>query len=99
MEPFVAIDPAVEVACAVEQARGRAAAWAEMPVVARGTALRRLRDGLAADADALAEIISREIGKPLQEAYGADVLPSLRALDWLAKNAPKVMKRRRIAGR
>ncbi len=90
---------AAEVACALRQAREAAEGWRERAVAVRVAALDRLRVRLADDADGLAESVTREIGKPLQEAYGADLIPSLNALDWLVRSAPRLLRARRIAGR
>ena len=87
-----------EVSCALEKARELAEAWRSVTVSERCDRLRRLRDNLASDADVLASIVSTEIGKPLQEAYGADLLPTISGLDWLGKNVPALLKPRSIPG-
>ena len=86
------------VMCAVEKARAAAEDWAARDIQSRCGVLLRLRDLLAENADSLATAVAREIGKPEQEAWGADVLPCLSALQWLARNAPKVLRERKIAG-
>jgi acyl-CoA reductase-like NAD-dependent aldehyde dehydrogenase len=91
--------PVVEaeaVACTVKTARKAAKTWAAQGAKDRVAALERLRLRLAEDADLLAQIVTEEIGKPLQESYGADLLPSLRALTWLRRNAPRALRSRRI---
>ncbi len=87
-----------EVNCALEKARGLAESWRSAPVSERCDRLRSFRDSLAGDADALAGMVSQEIGKPLQEAYGADLLPTLSGLDWLGKNVPEHLNPRSIPG-
>ncbi len=70
--------------------------WSELPLKKRIGFLSRLRSKLASNADELAELVSTEIGKPLQEAYGADILPALDAIDWLCKAAPKHLRNKKI---
>ena len=96
-ETFAARSPA-EVDCAVGQARTLALAWRQRTVQERLTALRRWRERLAADADRLAMTVSAEIGKPLQEAFGADLLPSLTGLRWLERETAAVLRPRRAGG-
>ena len=86
------------VLCEVEKARRAADDWAARDINSRCGALLRLRVLLAENAEALAGVVAREIGKPEQEAWGADVLPCLSALQWLARNAPKALRDRRVAG-
>jgi acyl-CoA reductase-like NAD-dependent aldehyde dehydrogenase len=83
-----------EVAAAVACAHNEAERWREVAVADRCRRLRELHDRLAADADALAQIVTREIGKPLQESYGADLLPALSGLSWLADRAPRALRAR-----
>ncbi len=92
------ISSAAEVACAVKRARERQGAWGAMAVGERVGALRRLRDSIAGDADALALVVAEEIGKPLQEAYAADVLALIGGLDWLMARLPGLLKPRTVAG-
>ena len=82
----------------VEKARQAAEDWAKRTPSERVTALRRLRDLLAENSDRIAKTVSDEVGKPLQEAYGAEVLASLKALNWLERNAPKALAERKIPG-
>ncbi len=44
------------------------------------------------------DVCRAEIGKPLQEAYGADVLALIGGLDWLIANLPRLLAPRRIPG-
>ncbi len=84
--------------CAVEQARELAEEWRGRSVRERCAVLRRWRERLAADAEGLAATVTAEIGKPLQEAWGADVLPSLTALRWLEREAERLLRPRSASG-
>jgi len=90
------IVPAADVDCAVETAAERSSAWCALPIVERCARLRRLHDRLADDADSLAATLNLEIGKPLQDAYAADVLATLTALNWLIRQAPRLLHQRLI---
>lgn len=108
---FVSFDPSTEevigryavqgreeVACAVARAREAAVLWGERSVEERCALLDRWRYALGQDADTLSAMVHREVGKPLQEALGADLLPSLDALRWVVRHAPLLLRRRGIAG-
>jgi acyl-CoA reductase-like NAD-dependent aldehyde dehydrogenase len=84
---------------AVIRARDAAQGWAGLSLAERGKALRRLRQVMADGAGCLAGCVREEIGKPLQEAYGADILPTLDALQWVSKNTARVLKRRKISSK
>lgn len=87
-----------EVACASARAQEATEGWAQRSVAERCQALQTLRALIAERADTLAAAIHAEIGKPLQEAYGAEVLPSLQALDWLTAHAPHALRPRAVTG-
>ena len=61
---------AAEVDAAVRAARAAFRPWADTPAAARAAHLRRLGELIDADADAMAAIMTREQGKPLDEARG-----------------------------
>ncbi len=87
-----------DVRCAVDGARARAEEWGQTSVEERCARLDQLRECFVSDADTIAQTVAAEVGKPLQEAFGADVLPSIRALAWVARNAPAHLRPRRIPG-
>jgi acyl-CoA reductase-like NAD-dependent aldehyde dehydrogenase len=76
----------------VQAARSAGQDWAALPVMKRLEPLRRLCELLSVHSAAVAKAISAEIGKPLQESLGAEVLPSVEALRWLQKNAPRLLQ-------
>lgn len=86
------ITTSAEVAEAVACARTEAERLRTLEGAERCRLLRRLHDGLANDADALTNTVAQEIGKPLQEAYGADLLPALASLRWLIGHAPRLLR-------
>jgi phenylacetaldehyde dehydrogenase len=64
----VAAGDAADVDDAVRAARGAQRDWAELDPYRRGSILQRLADLIAAEADELAELEARDVGKPLREA-------------------------------
>lgn len=61
------------------------------PLAERRQLVHELREALAKAAEPLARTISRETGKPLVEVYGAEIVSTLRQLDWLERNAGRVL--------
>lgn len=105
MKSFVSLNPATgeemgtypltdaeTIRACVQAARLAGQNWAAFAVAERLHPLRRLRELLSVHADSLAQAISSEIGKPLQESLGAEVLPSVEGLRWLERNAPRLLR-------
>lgn len=66
--------------------------WRDVPVETRAATLRAGAEGIRANAEALAELMSRENGKPLAEARG-EILNCARTLEWSAEEARRVYGR------
>lgn len=66
-------------------------AWAELPMKTRAAYMKRAADALLDDIDEVAELLSKEQGKPLTEAYTMELLPTVDALHWCAKAGPKIL--------
>ncbi|MFT4261886.1 MAG: aldehyde dehydrogenase family protein [Nocardioides sp.] len=73
-------------------ARGAAAAqaWSRVPVAQRAAAVDRLAEQLRADADKLAELIVREMGKPFAEAKG-ELAKSATTADYYARRGAELL--------
>ena len=100
-ERFVSIDPArgetiaeIEQADAalvdraVEAARAGFKIWSRMTGTERGRILRRAADLLRARNDELAEIETRDTGKPIQETSVVDIISGADCLEYFAGLAP-----------
>jgi succinate-semialdehyde dehydrogenase / glutarate-semialdehyde dehydrogenase len=59
-----------EARSAIDAAHAAFPAWSALPAAERGKLLRKLFDRMLADQDRLAELLTREQGKPLAEAKG-----------------------------
>ncbi|MFR0357649.1 aldehyde dehydrogenase family protein [Streptomyces sediminimaris] len=70
----------------LELAADAGRAWARTAAPERAVALTRAADGIAAEADRLADLISREVGKPITEARG-EVVRAERTFRYFAQTA------------
>ena len=65
--------------------------WAQLSLVDRARYLRRAAQVLLDSSDEIAELISREQGKPRLESYTMELLPTIDALHWCADNGPRIL--------
>jgi acyl-CoA reductase-like NAD-dependent aldehyde dehydrogenase len=65
--------------------------WAQLSLAERARYLRRTAQVLLDHSDDVAELITREQGKPRIEAYTMEVLPTIDSLHWCADNGPKIL--------
>ncbi|MEU4658988.1 aldehyde dehydrogenase family protein [Streptomyces sp. NPDC023723] len=80
---------------AVDRGREAQARWAALPAAGRRALLLRWKRRLADELDAVAGTVAAETGKPRQDAE-LEVLLALGHLDWAARNAGRVLGRRRV---
>ncbi|MGB0034954.1 MAG: aldehyde dehydrogenase family protein [Candidatus Acidiferrales bacterium] len=80
----------------MERARGAQREWGALPLHARCKLLRGLRDVIYDHRDEIADLISREAGKPRVEAIFAEVLLTLDTADFLARQAPRWLRPERV---
>jgi acyl-CoA reductase-like NAD-dependent aldehyde dehydrogenase len=92
----VATTPPGSVADIVQRARDAQRVWARKPWRERRTRLDRFRSLLARDADAWADAIRLEIGKPHAEALGGDVIASLDAIRWTIRHGGSALTGERL---
>ena len=83
-------DPA-DVQSAVDDVAEVQPFWGELSHADRSRYLRRAAELLAGDVDEVAELLTREQGKPITEAYSMEVVPTIDGLDWLAEEGPDVL--------
>jgi acyl-CoA reductase-like NAD-dependent aldehyde dehydrogenase len=79
-----------------ESARRAQKEWSAQSRSARAAALRALRDAVFANRDKIADVISRETGKPRVEAIFAEVLLALDTADFLAQRAATWLKPEKV---
>jgi len=79
----------------IEVAREVQPEWAKLSVRERLTALKKIRQALAARMDRVVETICEEVGKPPLDALSGDVLVVLEHLRYCEREAAKVLRTRR----
>ncbi|HJC29449.1 MAG TPA: aldehyde dehydrogenase family protein [Candidatus Dietzia intestinipullorum] len=85
-----------EVALAVERARAAARWWATQGPRGRKEWLLEYKRAVATRSDELADLITAETGKPTEDSL-LEVLLTVSHLEWAAKNADKVLRRRPVS--
>jgi acyl-CoA reductase-like NAD-dependent aldehyde dehydrogenase len=65
--------------------------WAQLSLPERASYLRRAGQVLLDHSDEIADLITREQGKPRLESYTMEVLPTVDLLNWCAANGPKIL--------
>jgi succinate-semialdehyde dehydrogenase/glutarate-semialdehyde dehydrogenase len=70
--------------------------WAALPPADRGRYLRRAAQVILDDIDEIRDLIAREQGKTRTEAIAMEILPTIDALRWCARNGPEILADERI---
>jgi succinate-semialdehyde dehydrogenase/glutarate-semialdehyde dehydrogenase len=71
--------------------------WAALPLVDRARYMRRAAQAIIDQLDDLAQLLSREQGKPLNESLVMELLPTIDSLRWLADAGPGILGDERIS--
>jgi acyl-CoA reductase-like NAD-dependent aldehyde dehydrogenase len=86
-----------EVDAVVGRARKAQAAWGILPVEERAERLLRLRDAIVDRADEIVEILSKECGKPRQEALVHEVTVIADLATYYCRNAARILASQEIS--
>jgi acyl-CoA reductase-like NAD-dependent aldehyde dehydrogenase len=70
--------------------------WAQLTLADRGRYLERAAQVLIDESDAIRDLIVREQGKPRNEAFAMEVLPSIDALTWIAREGRRLLADEKI---
>jgi acyl-CoA reductase-like NAD-dependent aldehyde dehydrogenase len=70
--------------------------WAQLPLGDRARYMRRAAQAIIDDLDGLATLLSREQGKPINESYVMELLPTIDALHWIADHGEEILDDERI---
>jgi acyl-CoA reductase-like NAD-dependent aldehyde dehydrogenase len=70
--------------------------WAQLSLADRARYLRRAAQVLLDQSDEVAELLTREQGKPRLESYTMELLPTIDALHWIANDGPRILADERI---
>lgn len=65
--------------------------WAALPLADRARYMRRTAQVIIDSLDELSELLTREQGKPRNEAYVMELLPTIDALHWIAGAGPQIL--------
>ncbi|MFN2499250.1 MAG: aldehyde dehydrogenase family protein [Pyrinomonadaceae bacterium] len=85
-----------EVKAAVERAREAQPAWANLSFRERRRVILRARALLLDNSDEIAQLISRETGKPVAEALAMEIVPTLDAMHYFAHAAENLLQPQKI---
>lgn len=85
-------DSSKDVSLKVKRADDAQDNWKNLRISQRLESIRRLHDILSRESERIANNLSVETGRPLQESLGAEILPTLRGLQFLCKSAPALLK-------
>ena len=70
--------------------------WASLPLADRARYMRRAAQVIIDDLDGLTTLLSTEQGKPRNESYIMELIPTIDALHWIADNAEKIIGEERV---
>ena len=83
---------------AVAQAKAAQREWAKFSFRNRARYLITIRDYIVENADKISDIISKDTGKTKMDALSTEVLSVSMAITYYAKNAKRILKRKRLNG-
>ena len=65
--------------------------WAQLSLADRARYMRRAAGVLVEDMEEVADLLTREQGKPITESYVMEVIPTIDALHWCANAGPEIL--------
>lgn len=92
----VPIMTAEEVRAAVARAKRAQESWAALPIEERCDRVRRYAQALIERQDEVADLLSRETGKPMMEALLHEVAPSAAVAEYFCKRGPEILAPREV---
>jgi succinate-semialdehyde dehydrogenase/glutarate-semialdehyde dehydrogenase len=82
---------AAEVQAVVDDVREVQPFWAGLPLSDRARYMRRAAQVVIDNLDELSALLTREQGKPRNESYTMELLPTVDALRWIAHAGPQIL--------
>ena len=70
--------------------------WAQLPLSDRARYVRRAAQVIIDSLDDLTALLSREQGKPRNESYVMEMIPTIDALHWIADNGPQILSDEKV---
>jgi succinate-semialdehyde dehydrogenase/glutarate-semialdehyde dehydrogenase len=80
----------------IEEARGAQKDWMQSSNSRRVQLVKEFGRILFLRKREIADLISRENGKPVVEAYSSEIIPTLDIINYVAKNSRKILRPRRV---
>ncbi len=71
-------------------------AWARLSLAQRGAYLERAAQVMLERSDEIRDLIVREQGKPRNEAFSMEILPTVDALGWIARSGAEILADEKI---
>ena len=93
----VATVPPEEVQSVVDEVAEVQPFWAALPLSDRARYMRRTAQVVIDSLEELAALLTREQGKPRNESYVMELLPTIDALHWIASAGPEVLEDERVS--
>src|SRR5256885_8026642 len=72
--------------------------WAQLPLSDRARYMRRTAQVIIDSLDEITALLSREQGKPRNESYVMELIPTIDALHWIAEHGQEILADERITG-
>lgn len=91
-----ALMTASDVAAAVAVARSAQPAWAKLSYRERARFILRAREIVLDQLEEIAQLVSRETGKPAAEAISMEIVPTLDLMRYFADNTKNLLEHRKI---
>lgn len=85
-----------DVVASVNKARAAQPAWARLSYRSRAQLILRARELVLEQLEEIANLISRETGKPATEAISMEIVPTLDLMHYFAENTESLLDQRRI---
>jgi len=92
------LNTAKDIKDAVGRIREAQKQWAELSFGERGAYLRRMQRHLVQHGEEYAQIIARDNGKTIKDAYTTEVTAAVVAFDYYIKHSARVLRTRRVMG-
>jgi acyl-CoA reductase-like NAD-dependent aldehyde dehydrogenase len=92
----VARTPPEQVQAVVDSVARVQPAWGQLTLEARGRYLERAAEVLLEECDEIRDLIVREQGKPRNEAFSMELLPTIDALKWIAKAGAEILSEEKV---
>ncbi|MBV9805123.1 MAG: aldehyde dehydrogenase family protein, partial [Solirubrobacterales bacterium] len=92
----VQITPPEDVQTVIDAVAAVQPAWARLSLAERGAHLERAAQVMLERADEIRDLIVREQGKPRNEAFSMELLPTIDALTWIAKAGVEILSEEKV---